>query len=86
VNTGAGELKFSGYCGEVVYEITGKLKNLAATHSPLRGLVRTLPETAAALFKSGEGTLKLDNGRNCRIRMLGYSNGSDTAYFEISAA
>lgn len=86
MNTGAGELKFSGYAGEVDYEITGKLKNLAASHSPLRGLLRTVPDTAAALFKAGEGMLKLDDGRNCRIRMLGYSSGSDTAYFEISAA
>lgn len=65
------------------YQITGPLKTLASAHSPLRGLLRTVPETAEALFRAGEGTLRLDDGRNCRIKLLGYSNGSDTAYFEI---
>jgi hypothetical protein len=67
----------------VDYEITGALKTLASAHNPLRGLLRTTPETAEALFRAGEGTLCLDDGRNCRIKLLGYSNGSDTAYFEI---
>lgn len=84
MNTGAGELKFSGFPAETVdYEITGQLKTLANAHNPLRGLVRTDPEKAEALFKAGEGTLRLDDGRNCRIKLLAYSDGSDTAYFEI---
>jgi hypothetical protein len=76
-------LKFSGYTGEVDYQITGVLKSLASGRSPLRGLLRTVPETAAALFKAGEGALRLDDGRSYRITLLGYSSGSDTAYFEI---
>lgn len=83
ISAGAGELKFAGFTGDVDYEITGPLKTLASAHSPLRGLLRTEPETAAALFRAGEGALRLDDGRNCRIKLLGYSSGSDTAYFEI---
>ncbi len=76
-------MKFTGYAGEVNYEITGALKTLASAHNPLRGLLRSEPETCEALFRAGEGTLRLDDGRNCRIKLLGYSSGSDTAYFEI---
>ncbi len=47
------------------------------------GLLRTAPDVAEALFRAGEAALTLDDGRGCRIRMLGYTSGSDTAYFEI---
>jgi hypothetical protein len=76
-------LRFPGFTGAVDYEITGQMKTLASAHTPLRGLLRTEPETAGALFRAGEGALKLDDGRDCRIKLLGYSSGSDTAYFEI---
>lgn len=83
VTAGTGELRFQGFDGVVDYEITGQMKTLASAYSPLRGLLRTAPETAEALFRAGDAALKLDDGRDCRIKVLAYSAGSDTAYFEI---
>lgn len=83
VTVGSGDLKFAGYDLRVDYEITGQMRTLASAHVPLRGLLRTEPEVAEALFRAGEAALTLDDGRGCRIRMLGYTTGSDTAYFEI---
>ncbi|WP_332768330.1 hypothetical protein [Phenylobacterium sp.] len=83
VTAGTGELRFQGFDGTVDYEITGQMKTLASAYSPLRGLLRTTPETAEALFRAGDAGLKLDDGRDCRIKVLAYSAGSDTAYFEI---
>ena len=83
VTAGAGDLKFTGHELQVDYEITGQMRTLASAHVPLRGLLRTAPDVAEALFRAGEAALTLDDGRGCRIRMLGYTSGSDTAYFEI---
>lgn len=80
---GVGELRFQSFSGQVDYEITGQMKTLASAHNPLRGLLRTAPETAEELFRAGDAILKLDDGRDCRIKVLAYSAGSDTAYFEI---
>ncbi|MDP3853212.1 hypothetical protein [Phenylobacterium sp.] len=83
VTAGVGELRFQTFSGTVDYEITGQMKTLASAYSPLRGLLRTAPEIADDLFRAGDAVLKLDDGRDCRIKVLAYSAGSDTAYFEI---
>lgn len=59
------------------------MRTLKPGHATLRGMLRTDPDTASALFLAGEAQLTLDDGKGCRIRMLGYTSGSDTAYFEI---
>ena len=81
--SGAGELRYSGFAGDVDYLISGNAATMTARTSPLRGSLTAEPEIAEAAFKAREGYLKLEDGKACRITMLGYTAGSPTAYFEI---
>ena len=80
---GAGELRYSGYKGLVDYIIDGDASSLSARSQPMRGRFTASPEVALDAFKAGDGYLKLDDGRACRITVVAHSAHSDTAYFEI---
>ena len=80
---GAGELKFRGFKGSVDYEILGDPASLRAGPARLRGSICATPEIAAAAFREGEGELTLQSGSTYRLQMLGHSEGSETAYFEM---
>jgi len=80
---GTGELRYAGFNGAVDYEISGDANAMTARTPPMRGSFTAQPEVAEAAFRARDGYLKLENGKACRITMLGYTAGSDTAYFEI---
>ena len=80
---GTGELRYPGFTGQVDYEIIGNLAMMTARSSPLRGCFTAEPEIAEGAFRARDGYLKLEDGKACRITMLGYTAGSATAYFEI---
>jgi hypothetical protein len=80
---GVGELRYAGFSGEVDYQITGDVGAMTARSAPLRGSFTSEPDIAEAAFRAGDGYLQLESGKACRITMLGYTSGSDTAYFEI---
>jgi hypothetical protein len=79
---GTGVLSFRGNTAEVAYAIRGDRLPRRPGTPGLRGSLVTSPETARDLFRAGEGRLQMETGANCRIVMLGHSEGSDTAYFE----
>lgn len=80
---GTGELRYSGYNGSVGYEIAGDTAALTARSKEMKGSLTAPQEVAEGAFRAGEGFLKLEDGRNCRIRMVAYTAGDDRAYFEI---
>lgn len=80
---GAGELRYRGFRGVVDYEIIGEPSSLRAGAARLRGSITATPEIAEQAFREGEGFLKLENGSEFRITMLGHSAGSGVAYFEM---
>lgn len=80
---GTGELRYPGFTGDVTYEIAGDSTALTAKSNAMRGFLTAEPEIAEGAFRAGDGYLTLADGKACRIKMLGYTTGADTAYFEI---
>jgi hypothetical protein len=80
---GTGELRYSGFNGSVDYELAGDTAALTAKSKEMKGSLTASQEVAEGAFRAGEGFLKLEDGRDCRIRMVAYTAGGDTAYFEI---
>jgi hypothetical protein len=80
---GAGELRYAGFSGQVTYSISGDPAAMTARTPPMRGSFTADPAIAGGAFHAGEGYLKLEGGKACRITVIGYTAGSDTAYFEI---
>lgn len=80
---GEGELRFSGFCGQVHYEVQGEPSALRAGPARLRGSISTTPEIAERAFREGDGLLTLESGAQFRLTMIGYSAGAETAYFEM---
>ena len=80
---GAGELRYQGFTGEVEYQISGNPAAISARSAAMRGQFTADPDVAEAAFRAGRGYLTLPDGKVRRINMLGYTAGSDTAYFEI---
>lgn len=80
---GAGELHFRGFAGPVNYEVLGEPSALRMGPLRLRGSLTATPEVAAEAFRAGEATLMLEDGSTFRITLLGHSEGSETAYFEM---
>lgn len=83
VHLGAGELHCRGFTGPVDYEIHGEPSGLRLGPLRLRGSLTATPQVAADAFHAGEGELKLQDGARFRITLVGHSEGSDTAYFEM---
>jgi len=84
VLAGVGRLSFPGFAQDVDYEIRGALKGLRPHGPALRGLFRTTPSDAERIFGAIRGSLRLEDGRDCRVTMLGHTAGADVAYFEIT--
>lgn len=80
---GTGELRYSGFNGEVDYEIAGDTAALTARSKEMKGSLTATQEVAEGAFRAGEGFLKLEDGRNCRIRMVAYTAGEGRTFFEI---
>jgi hypothetical protein len=83
--TGDGELSFSGYAGGVGYQIPVKATAKKLIPPGYRGALTLPPDTARALFKASFATLRLDDGKSCRVVVLGHTEGSRTAYFQTIA-
>ena len=79
---GDGELAFSGFTGPVGYEIPLKAVAKRSIPAGYRGALTLSPETARALFHASYATLRLGDGKSCRLVVLGHSEGSHTAYFQ----
>ena len=82
-HVGAGELRYRGFHGAVDYEILGEPASLRLGPLRLRGSLSTTPEVAAEAFRAGEAELTLDGGATFRITLLGHTEGSNVAYFEM---
>ncbi len=82
---GDGELSFSGFAGRVAYEIPVKAASKRLIPPGFRGAVTLAPEKARELFRAGFATLKLDDGKSCRVVVLGHTEGSQTAYVQTIA-
>ena len=80
---GAGELRYRGFHGAVDYEILGEPSSLRLGPLRLRGSLSTTPEVAADAFRAGEAELTIDGGATFRITLLGHTEGSSVAYFEM---
>jgi hypothetical protein len=82
MHAGNGLLSFLGFAGEVSYELPVKAIASKLMPAGVRGALTLPAETARESFKAGEATLKLDDGKSCRIVMVGHTEGSDRAYFQ----
>jgi hypothetical protein len=80
---GAGELRYRGFQGPVDYEVLGEPGALRPGPLRLRGSFTATPEVAADAFRAGEAELTLENGKAFRLSMLGHTQGSNVAYFEM---
>jgi len=80
---GVGELRYRGFQGPVEYEILGESSSLRLGPLRLRGSFTSTPEIAAEAFRAGEAELKLEDGKAFRLSMLGHTEGSSVAYFEM---
>jgi hypothetical protein len=83
VLAGVGRLTFPGYADDIAYEISGPLNGLRPGGPALRGLFRTTPDQAQVIFGAIRANLLLEDGRACRVTMLGHTAGAGVAYFEI---
>ena len=82
---GAGSLKFPGWEGEVDYRISVRAASARVVPPGERGAVELPPETARESFRAGSATLKLEDGRTCRISVIAHTEGARTAYFQTLA-
>jgi hypothetical protein len=82
-HVGVGELHYRGFRGPVDYEVLGEPASLRLGPLRLRGSITATPEVAAEAFRAGEAELKLEDGRAFRLSMLGHTEGSNVAYFEM---
>ena len=83
VHLGAGELRFRGVSSPVRYEIAGDPATLRPGPLRLRGALTATPEIATEAFRAGEAELTLEGGATFRIVLLGHTEGSETAHFEM---
>jgi hypothetical protein len=82
--TGVGELRYQGFAGPVEYQVAGDPASLTARSPAMRGQFTADAAIAEAAFRAGSGYLVLEDGKTRRLTLLGYTAGSDTAYFEIN--
>jgi hypothetical protein len=80
---GVGEIRFRGLHADVEYEILGEPTSLRLGPLRLRGSFATTPEIAAEAFRAGEAQLTIEGGSAFRITLLGHTEGSTVAYFEM---
>ena len=82
---GEARLEYPGFDGTVAFYLNGALKGLRSGGPPLRGLIQTSAEAARAAFSAGRGHIKLEDGRSYRVTVVGHTEGSGTAYIELTA-
>jgi hypothetical protein len=80
---GVGEIRFRGGHAPVDYEVLGEPSSLRLGPLRLRGSFTATPEIAAEAFRAGEAELIMEDGKAFRISMLGHTEGSNVAYFEM---
>lgn len=80
---GSGELRYRGFQGSVAYEVLGEPSSLRLGPLRLRGSFTATPDVAAEAFRAGEAELTMDDGKTFRLSMLGHTEGSEIAYFEM---
>ncbi len=80
---GAGELRYRGFQGPVDYEILGEPTSLRLGPLRLRGSFSATPDVAAEAFRAGEAELTLETGAAFRLTVIGHTEGSNVAYFEM---
>ena len=80
---GFGELRYRGFQGSVAYEVLGEPSSLRLGPLRLRGSFTATPDVAAEAFRAGEAELTMDDGKTFRLSMLGHTEGSEVAYFEM---
>lgn len=85
MQAGSGLLSFSGFNGPVDYQISARAVVTRAVSAGAAGAVELPPEVARNSFRAGAATLKLDDGRSCRIMMVGHSEGTGAVYFQTLA-
>ena len=80
---GLGEIRYRGGQAPVDYEVLGEPSSLRLGPLRLRGSFTATPEIAAEAFRAGEAELTMEDGKAFRISMLGHTEGSNIAYFEM---
>jgi hypothetical protein len=80
---GVGEIRYRGAHASVNYEVLGEPSSLRLGPLRLRGSFTATPEIAADAFRAGEAELTMEDGKAFRISMLGHTEGSNVAYFEM---
>jgi hypothetical protein len=80
---GVGEIRYRGGQAPVDYEVLGEPSSLRLGPLRLRGSFTATPEIAAEAFRAGEAELTMEDGKAFRISMLGHTEGSGIAYFEM---
>lgn len=83
IQTGEATLRYPGFSGTVDYQLVGTLKGLRVGGPSLRGSVKTTPDQAREMFGAGRGHLQLEDGKEYRVTIVGHTEGSDIAYFEL---
>lgn len=81
--TGSGVLKLGSAAHEVDYSFAGGALP-GASDRAVRGSIVVDPETAREAFRAGEARLTVEGGNAVRLRFIGHSEGSPTAYFEAA--
>ena len=84
LHSGEGVLCYPGFTGEVTYEVMGNPESLRAGGGSLRGSITASTEQAQGAFRAGQGRLRLQDGKEYRVNLIGYTQGSDTVYFDLS--
>lgn len=85
MHEGQGSLKFLGFAGPVIYEVPAQATQARHMQAGVRGVLTLTPETARDFYRAGEATLSMDDGKTCRIVILGHTEGSEKAYFQTAA-
>lgn len=67
----------------VRYVLASPASELRLGNARLRGHLETEPDVADAVFRQGDVSLRLEDGSLYRLTMLGHTQGSGTAYFEM---
>ena len=80
--TGVGQIRFSGYAGDVDFAIEGEPARLKFGIARLKGSIIADPEVANDAFKAGDAVLTLDTGEVLRVTLLGHTPESGKVFFE----
>jgi hypothetical protein len=80
--TGTGQIKFSGFAGDVDFSIEGEPSRLKFGIARLKGFITAAPEIAERAFHAGEAMLTLASGEVLRLTLLGHTDQGREVFFE----